>query len=418
MFKYRYLSTEDQEAYKAGTLSEVDAKAKNARNFEIEQISLAKEFTRQVKSISAGAQESNMTDLELLSRCIEQTGDAVAGLDTFLYLRADYRAQINALNSDERTHIDYSITAIRAGEDQFVRYVQNAKGHNRDNARGTSLTSEAPGLANTVDVTVSQSIFRRAENNGLVLPLLAKITVPYGDYAEPYYNKYSIAGYIAENGTIPDIGDDLIDASNGLKKQTWNPRDFALGLEQSLNSLTKLSPSILNEIFNLVAEGLTRGMEYQAISGPGTGTTDSGIVTVATSITFDTNAYITFINACSNVGSKNVFNKVAVMNERAWGEFKKLRVIDAAYRDSINTKEKMIDDVKVIVVSESVMPTASNVATVVVGDLSHYLVVTAGGLKQYERTDPRALKQFTAFHTLRDGGARMSDSFAKFALNV
>ena len=77
-----------------------------------------------------------------------------------------------------------------------------------------------------------------------------------------------------------------------------------------------------------------RGYEFQAVSGPGTGVTDSGMITVGTAIAFDTNAYITAVNASTSVTSKNVptADQTYFMNAEAWGEYKKLRVMSTELR--------------------------------------------------------------------------------------
>ncbi len=417
----RYLDKTERKAVDVNDEASIEkAVALNRKRYEDIQGKLALDFTKRAREIN-DAQKDNKDALELLNTCIRACQDnVVAGLDMFLYSNHEFRASLNAemINSraqkdNKRALIDYTVTAARAGEDEFRSYVDNSK-----QFRALLTTADAPGAANTVDTTVSQSIVFRAENIGNVLPLLAKVNVPYGDYAEPYYNKYGMGGYLAEDGTIPDFNTALSDGTNGITKKTWTPKDYAYGLKQSFRSLQKLSPAILNQIFDLLAEALNLGMEYQAVSGPGTGVTDSGIVTVATSITYDTNVYITFVNACSNIGSKNVRNKTGIANAKAIGEFKKLRVIDRAYADVIvpNAMGVVVDGVQIIEVPETVIATSGSTTTVAVGDLNHYLLATSGDLKEYPFDNPESLQRFTAFHMLRHGQVRFADSFAKFSV--
>lgn len=415
--KFRYLTDEELSKYDDKNADHVrEAKELDMKRFEKEQSDLSRAFVDRAQTVKRQSQSKNETDLEHLQRCIKECdNDTMAGLDLFLYQRADYRAEINNLNQNSRTHLNYQVTAARAGEDSFNRYHEDQKRFLR-----TQYTTDAPGVANTVDVNVAQSIMYRAEANGKILPRIAKLTVPYGEYEEPYYDKYGMAGYLAENGQIPDFNTDLADATDGIKKNKWEPKDFAYGLEQSFRSLTKLSPSILNDIFKFLGYTFTAGAEYQAVSGPGTGSTDSGIITVATDVAFNTNVYVSFVDACSEVGSKNVINKISLMNEKLLGEFKKLRATNMAYRDIIKIENGRIyiDEVEIIVASETVLPTVAGVSTLLVGDLEHFLIVDSGQLKEYNNSDPKNLTQFTAFHTTRHGQARFADSFTKVSVTL
>jgi HK97 family phage major capsid protein len=411
---YRYITSEDIETAKTSEtdFTEVEANKLEALRHQENQARLAREFVAQTKDLAV--ERKNEDALTEFSRYLEATGDHLSALNTFLYLNPKFRAELNAEIADEKARIDYCTTAALAGKQEYKRYVREAEKY----TRAVITTADTPGLANTIQTTVAQSIIYRAEAYGQVIPLLAKVNVPYGDYQEPFYNKYSLAGYLTETGTVPDIQPDLNDATNGIKSVKWTPRDFALALEQSFRTVKKLSPSILNNIFEFVSIALTSGMEWQALSGPGTGLTDSGMITVATSVTFNTNAYLTFVDACSLIGSKNVRNKVAFCNDRAWGEFMKLAVINIAYSSVIDAKNKTINGIKVVVVPESAMPTTANVTSVVVGDPNHYLIATAGELSEYVLDSPKTLNRITAYHILRDGRARFADSFAKLSLTV
>lgn len=395
-------------------LTEREVRELEAARYEEHQIKAAKVFATRAKQVKELSDSANHNLLEKFNRYLEETSSHITALDTLFYTDHEFRAAFNALQENPKTMIDYTVTAARAGKAEYARY----KKANERYSRAVEVTTANPGIANTIDTTVAQSIMWRAENIGQVLPEIAKITVPYGDYELPFYNKYSIAGYLTETGTVPDIQPDLDDATNGIKKTKWTPRDFALLFEQSFRSISKLSPAVLNQIFNFVSMALTTGMEYQAVSGPGTGQNESGMITVASAVTFNGNAYLTFVDACSAVGAKNVVNKVAFMNERAWGEFKKLRVINTAYRDAINVQKKMIDDIRVIVVPESTIPTSSNATNVVVGDPKHYLSVTSGELAEYKFDNGKVLNRQTTYHMLRDSKAIFSDSFARFPLTV
>lgn len=406
---YRFITKEDLET--TPDMSTEQARQLEATRYTENQERLAKNFVEQARSLKDEKSADALTEFK---RILEKTGDHLTALDTFLYLNPSFRAEYNALQDNSKYQIDYSVTAAKASKREFKRY----RAESEMFSRGSITTADAPGIANTLEITVAQSIMYRAENYGQVMPLLAKINIPFGDYDEPFYNKYSLAGYITEAGTVPDIQTDLNDATNGLKKTRWTPRDFALGLEQSFRSVKKLSPSILNEIFNFVSIALTSGMEYQALSGPGTGQNDSGIITVATAVPFSGNAYLTLIDANSLVGSKNVRKKVAFMNDRAWGEFMKLAVVNMAYNGVINVDKKTVNGIPVIVVPESAIPTVANVTSVVIGDPNHYLIATCGELSEYQLDTPKTLNRSTVYHVLRDGKARFADSFAKFSITV
>lgn len=421
MEKFRFLSKEEIAGFDLENDADLTkARALESERFEENQRELAKRFVDEAENLEADVNARVKSDYAQLQRYFKATnGNLIAGLDMFLYNRPDYRAHLNRAlkeKGNDGAQIRYGVTAARAGKRAFSNYMEAEKPY----TRALMTTVDDPGVANTVDVTVAQSILFRAENVGNVLPRIAKINLPFGDYEEPYYNKYGQAGYLTETGTVPDFNTYLSDATDGINKTKWTPRDFALGLKQSFRTLQKLSPSILNQIFEFIAIAMTSGMEYQAISGPGTGTTDSGMLLNATSITAGATDYDTFVDACSEIASKNVVNKVGFANAKAIGAFKKLRVVDRAYRDSIVPSEEglVIDGISVIEVPETIMATVTGVAEVVVGDPEHYLVVTSGSLNEYKDDSPESLQRFTAFHTLRDGGVRFADSFAKFSVNV
>lgn len=398
----------------------------------------AEEFTKRAKQTRAQMEQKNVEELDKLQECIRAcNGDQLAGTDMYLYNSPEVLAELNdalirdfvrkGSKKEMYKNISYLRFAAHAGREEYARYVRAHQPDRvfqlqQDDKRALLTTVDDPGAANTVDTTLAQNIVYRAQSLGKVMPLLDKIDLPYGDYEEPYYNKYGKAGYLTETGTIPDFNTSLSDATDGIKKTKWTPRDFALGLKQSFRSLTKLSPSIMANIFSLLQDQLTTGMEYQALSGPGTGETDTGMITGATSITAAGNAYLTFVNARSDVESKRVRNLVAFMNAKAWGEYLKLRVTNEAYRASIRTgADKAIDDVPVVIVDEEVIATVvgtPNTAPVVVGDPKHYLIVTNGTLKEWKLDDPENLERFTAFHMSRDGAARFADSYATFSINV
>lgn len=417
---FPYLTEKELKEYDAENPDQVEqARKLNEKRHEGALEEQSRSFAAIAKRTEQDLAKQNADQVEQLDTYVQRTGDVVAGIDMFLYNNAEFRNELNYLLEQDYKRkggkvdyrpVSYERLAARAGEAEYKRY------------KRTMLTTDDPGAANTIDTTIAQNILFRAQSLGKVMPLLAKIDLPYGNYEEPYYNKYGVATYLAENGTIADFNTDLTDGTDGIKKTTWTPRDFALGLKQSFRSMKKLSPSIMADIFAFLQDALTTGMEYQAISGPGTGVTDSGMITVATSIAAAGNPYLTFVNAVSEVRSNRVQNVVAFMNAKAWGEFKKLRVTNEAYRDAIMVGENAaIDEVPVVVVDEAVSATTAgtpDTATVVLGDPSHYLVVTNGTLSQHRLDDPENLTRFTAFHILRDGAARFSDSFAKFTVNV
>jgi len=396
-------------------ITESELRALDMIRFEDYQVEMSKTFVDFTRKATKDLAAENQDTLEKYNRILRICeGDHLAAINTLMYTDHQFRAEYNQLQGDNpRCQVDYSVTAARAGAKEFKAYRKAS-----EQFRAAVVSTANPGVANTVDTTVSQAIMYRAENIGQILPEISKITIPYGDYEMPFYNKYSLGGYLSETGTVPDIQGDLDDATNGIKKTKWTPRDFALLLEQSFRTITKLSPAVLSQIFGFVAIALNSGMEYQAVSGPGTGQNESGMLTVATSVAFNGNAYLTSVDACSLVGSRNVVKKIMVMNERAWGEFKKLRVINKAYGDSIDSQKKMVDDVRVIVVPESTIPTVSNATSVLVGDLSHYLAVTTGELKEYILDNGKSLNRQTTYHVLRDARAIFTDSFAKFSLTV
>lgn len=393
-----------------------------------EQAVLAQRFVQQAKEAARSAEGRNQSDLAEFEEYMRiANGNPLAAMDLFFFNKPNYRNAVNALIEQKaevektpglkRARINYVQTAALVGERALESYLDS------DESFRALLTTDAPGAANTIQTTVAQSIVFRAENIGNVLPLLQSVSIPYGDYEVPYFNKYNQAGYLAEDGTVPDYNDTLSDASDGIKKAAFSPRDFALGLKQSFRSLKKLSPEIMNQILDFMALALTSGMEYQAISGPGTGTTDSGMITVATSVTAGADVFEKFINARSEVASKNVRNIVAFGNARAIGEFIKLKVTNEAFRDMIviNRDGISIANTQLVEVPETIIVvTAGNpdTTTVVLGDPSHYLVVNSGQLQEYTDMDPENLQKFTAFHMLRDGGAIYSDSFAKITLEL
>jgi len=393
------------------------AQALNNERYTAEQEALKQQFVENATKLSSDAkQKRSIDDQTEFAQYLRMAGDPISALDVFLYNRADYRTAMNVLLEERGFKpISYLGFSAKHGSDSFRKYVSDEK--MAGNTRASIYTSDAPGVGNTIDTTVSQSIMYRAENQGKILPLIDKINIPFGNYDEPYYNKYSTAVYLAENGTIPTIEGDLNDATNGIKKNSWTPRDFANGLKQSFKTLNNLSPSVLTQILSYLSDSLTRGMEYNAISGPGTGVTDSGVITVATSATVGSDIYETFQNALGAVESVNVAtsNITAVMNAKTWRAFKKLKVINQAYRDAIGMTN--IEEIPVVVVPETIIATSTGSATVVVGDFKHYLAVTNGSLQKYQLDTPENLQRFTAFHILRDAGARFADSFAKFTVS-
>lgn len=421
--QFRFLTDKEYNAIDSDNSESVrDAEALNTKRNQEHQKRVAENFVKRADAV-ASKEDLGRNDLAEWNRTLKASGNNIlATLDTFLYNNPHYRAEINAHglakygDKYSRKMLGYATVAAKAGKGAFEAYMAGEKAFNR----ALLTTADAPGAANTIQTTVSQNIIFRSENVGNVLPLLTKIEVPFGDYEQPFYNKYAMGGYLAETGTVADFNTSLSDATDGIKKTKWTPRDFALGLEQSFRSLKKLSPSILANILSLVAEGLTVGMEYQAVSGPGTGNTDAGMLLNATSITTGTDVYEKFINARSEVSSNRVRNVVAFANAKAIGEFHKLKVTNEAYRGIITKTATglSIDNTEIIEVSETVIPTTAGSTSIVLGDPSHYMVVETGEITEYVDQTPKSLNQFTAFVTYRDGAPIYNDSFSKFTLSV
>ncbi len=103
------------------------------------------------------------------------------------------------------------------------------------------------------------------------------------------------------------------------------------------------------------------------------------------------------------------------MNAKTWRAFKKLQVINESYRALITGQS--LDTIPVVVVPETILATTTGSATVVLGDFSHYLVLTNGAMKQYQLDDPLAMNRATSYHFVRNGKARFADSFAKFTVS-
>lgn len=386
----------------------------NHERFTSEQDELKRAFVENAEKTNTDKIRNKMiSDQEELKTYITVAGGSeMAGLDMFLYNRADYRTALNELLKSDKP-VSYAGFAAKAGTANLKRYNDKQE---MTGVRAVITTAQNPGQANTIDVTISQNIMYRAENQGKILPLIDKVNLPFGNYDEPYYNKYSIAGYLTETGTVPEIDTDLNDATNGIKKNQWVVKDFALGLKQSFRSLQNVSPSVLSQILGYLTDAMTRGMEYQAISGPGTGQTDSGVLTVATSATVGADIYETLQNALATVESVNVATDriTAVMNAKTWRAFKKLKVINQAYREAVG--QTNIEEIPVVVVPETIITTTTGSASVVVGDFKHYLSLTNGAMKTYELADPMAMVKSTAYHTVRNAKARFADSFAKFTV--
>lgn len=414
--KFPYLSEAEADSFAKDNKLE-QAKSLNTERYNFEQDELKRAFVENAEKTNKDRiQRKAVSDSDQIQEYLRATGNnEIAALDMFLYNRADYRNEINMILNPEGTRkIDYSGFAAKAGSASFQRYLEADKFSGN---RAAITTAQNPGQASTLDVTVSQNIAYRAENMGNIMPLIDKVNLPFGNYDEPFYNKYSIAGYLTETGTIPEIDTDLNDATNGLKKTQWVVKDFAVGLKQSFRSLSNVSPSVLAQLLGFLTDAMNRGMEFQAISGPGTGQTDSGVITVATSATVGADIYETFQNALAAVESVNVRTSdiTAVMNPRTWRAFKKLKVINQAYREAVG--QTNIEEIPVVVVPETIIATTSNAATVVLGNFKHYLSLTNGGMQKYELTDPMAMTKSSAYHLVRNAKARFADSFAKFTVS-
>lgn len=413
---FPFLSEQEIETY-SQTNDINKARSLNEERFKKEQDDLKAAFVENAERTNTDKIRSKViADGEQLKEYIKAAGnDELAGLDMFLYNRADYRNELNSLlvGKNDRP-ISYLGFAAKAGSNSLARYMDNDTFAGN---RAAITVAQNPGQANTVDVTIAQNITYRAENQGKIMPLIDKVNLPFGNYEEPFYNKYSIAGYLTETGTVPEIDTDLNDATNGIKKNQWVVKDFALGLKQSFRSLNNVSPSVLSQILNYLTDAMTRGMEFQAISGPGTGQTDSGVITVATAATVGADIYETFQNALAAVESVNVSTDriTAVMNAKTWRAFKKLKVINNAYREAVG--QTNIEEIPVVVVPETIIATTAGAATVVLGDYNHYLSLTNGAMKKYELSDPMAMVKSTSYHVVRNGKARFADSFAKFTVS-
>src|SRR5574343_1362036 len=237
---FPYLKESEIKSFSENITAETLQNAKNLNNlrFTQEQDQLTAEFVENAeKTHTDKIRNKVVSDGEELMRYVASAGgNELAGLDMFLYNRADYRNEINALLKGVSDRpIGYLSSAAKAGSNSLKRYLENEELAGK--RAGAITTADNPGIANTIDVTVSQNIAYRAENQGRIMPLIDKVNLPFGNYDEPYYNKYSIAGYLTETGTVPEIDADLKDATNGIKKNQWVVKDFALGLFQSFNRI-------------------------------------------------------------------------------------------------------------------------------------------------------------------------------------
>lgn len=390
--------------------------SENNQSKQRSQEDLAKLFVEQARDLTAYSESKSLDLDKQLDTYAREVGNTYAALDVLLYSNPALRAQYNSMpeqRANPSLQVSYDATATHAGDDQYF------DGKRKFERAAPLDTASNPGGANIIQTSLADTILVKAEETGQVMALLGKDTIPYGDKEYPKITAKAVAAFIDENTTsYTDQSATTYElATHGLTKVKYTPRDFGLAMGYTNRLLKKVTPATIAFFRNYEAKGFARGIEQQALRGAGTGQDATGIVGVATSVTFATNAYITFCNALGVLAAADTENIQAVMHRKTWQEFKKLRIINPAYKDVIDPVSMKIDDIQVVL-SNNNDASVATVGTVNLGDFSHYLLATGSGLDTIEdKYSGAANRKTTVYHTMQiDMGALIAASFATFTL--
>lgn len=368
----------------------------------------AKDYKEHVKSRSMSVD----TELEFYAKEMDSINAAV---DVLMYNNAAFRAKYNTLVASEgpRAQVSYDVTA-KVGNDSG--YFDDVKKFER---AAPLDTASNPGGANIIQTSLADTILYKMEKIGQILAAVAKDQVSYGDKEYPKMSAKAVGEFIDENTTgFTDIVPNSYEvATNGLTKVKFTPRDYGILASYSQRLLRKVTPATIKFFRDYEANALTRGIEQQILRGDGTGQNATGITGIATAVTFNGNAYLTFCDAVGILGAADTDNIQAVMHRKTWQEFKKLRVVNAAYRDSIDPKAMKIDDIPVII-SNNADASVATQGSIILGDMSHYMYVAQSGIETIEdKYTNAATRKVNMYHTMSiDLGALIASSFATFPI--
>ena len=416
---YPFLKNDELE-----TMQPAEAKTLDEQRYTSSRKDAQRAFVEHAKSLkdySDRKVEASSTEYDTYVRELGNPGLAV---DFFLYNNPQVRMELNALRAT--APVGYGAMAVSAGESEFNRYLGEQERFEKINGltRATGTSANVPGSGNTLQTTVAQSIAYRVDQFDQVVSRVKKVNLPYGNYDASKYNRYGLANYMAEGGNIPDTVANLIDATNGITKESFVGKQFGVAFRRTWLSGKRISASVINDEMKFAEMEFGRGEAFQILSGTGVDLNDGGVTVVGTAATIAADAMATFSNAKKEILKNNAFGLVSFMNAEAWSVFEKLSLTNIAYQNAIDLKNPSLYGVPVIVVSNAVMPTASTVAKVVVGDFDHYIRFTNGGMEYLTGNEITSETVSTIFNAVsawlmsRDGGALFADSFAQFSLTV
>jgi hypothetical protein len=420
---YPFLKNEE-----LNTLQVDEAKKINEQRFIATRNDAQRAFVEHARDLKKFADRKSEEGASEYQRYEKELGNAGAAVDFYLYNNPQVRMELNALRLE--TPVGYGAFAHSAGESEFTRYLveqEKFEKMNGLNTRATGTSTDAPGSGNTLQTTVAQSIAYRVDKFDQVVSKVKKINLPYGNYDATKYNKYGLAGYMAEGASIPDTVANLTDATNGITKESYVGKQFGVAFRKTWLTGKRISASVINDEMKFAEMEFGRGEAFQILSGTGAGINDLGVTVVGTGATIGTDAMGTFSNAKKEVMKNNAFSLTAFMNAEAWAVYEKLSLTNIAYQNSqnaINLNNPTLFGVPVIVVSNAVMPTTTGVAKVVVGDFNDYIRFTNGGMEYLSGNEITTETVSTVFNAVsawlmaRDGGALFADSFSQFSLTV
>lgn len=392
-----------------------EANTLNAKRYEEVQNKVNQNFVSLARDSKTFAEKKSADIKDQLERYSQTAnGDATLALDMFLYNNASFRSELNRLRPD--APISYLGMAYSAGDAEYNRYVDEDKAYS---IRATAESSTTPGLGNTMQTTVSQSIMYRVDNFNPIVSLVTKINLPYGDYDATHYNNYGVASYMTENNNVPDNTTNFTDATNGIKKTSFSAKQFGVSFARSWLAEKRISPTVINQLLTFTEQEIGRGEALQIMIGSGVGLNDNGIVNVATPATVGGNVLETSSNAVAQVEKVNDRSGlVFVMNSDAYNEFRLLTLVNTVYKDTINLNNNTLWGIPVVVVGQTIMPTTVGVAKVVVGNFNKYIKFTNGGLDKIDLTNFNNASKTSLYLMARDGGAVFADSFSVFNVTV
>lgn len=422
--KRNYPFLKDEEL---NTLKAEEAKSINEERYNSSRKDAQRAFVEHARDLKDFADRKSEEGSKEYARYEKELGSAGTAVDFYLYNNPQVRMELNALRPE--APIGYGAFAASAGESEFTRYLVEQEKYEKINGftRATATSTDAPGQGNTLQTTVAQSITYRVDNFDQIVSKVKKINLPFGNYDATKYNKYGLAGYMAEGANIPDTVANLTDATNGITKESYIAKQFGVAFRKTWLSGKRISASVINDEMKFAEMEFARGEAFQILSGTGAGINDNGVTVIGTAATIGTDPMGTFSNAKKEVLKNNAFGLTAVMNAEAWAVYEKLSLTNVAYQNSqnaINLTSPTLFGVPVIVVSNSVMPTTAGAAKVVVGDFDHYIRFTNGGMEYLAGNEITTETVSTVFNAVsawlmaRDGGALFADSFAQFSLTV